>query len=132
MFYKEFSLLKSATLPYNRGHPPPENTPKNAHATPFGLYVFMLGINILTAAHADFYAGEDLGLADQTSVGIKASWAQFDDFKDRSPYDQIRDHEPVHVDGVTPYRGPDQDGQHRVLGNHGRFQTLVLNRQTAG
>ena len=48
-------------------------------------------------------AGVDYALTDQTSVGIKIRWAQFDDFKDRAAYNQIRDHEPVHVDGVTPF-----------------------------
>ncbi len=48
-------------------------------------------------------AGVDYALTDQTSVGIKLRWAQFDDFKDRAAYNQIRDHEPVHVDGVTPF-----------------------------
>ena len=48
-------------------------------------------------------AGVDYALTNQTSVGIKARWAQFDDFKDRMAYDQIRSHEPVHVDGITPF-----------------------------
>ena len=48
-------------------------------------------------------AGVDYALTDQTSIGIKARWAQFDDFKDRAAYDQIRSHEPVHVDGITPF-----------------------------
>ena len=48
-------------------------------------------------------AGMDYALTDQTSVGIKARWAQFDDLKDSAAYDQIRSHEPVHADGVTPF-----------------------------
>ena len=48
-------------------------------------------------------AGMDYALTDQTSVGIKARWAQLDDLKDSAAYDQIRSHEPVHADGVTPF-----------------------------
>ena len=48
-------------------------------------------------------AGIDYALTDRTSVGIKARWAQFDDFKDDAAYDQVRDHAPVYVDGVTPF-----------------------------
>ena len=48
-------------------------------------------------------AGIDYALTDRTSVGIKARWAQFDDFRDDAPYDQIRSHAPVYVDGVTPF-----------------------------
>lgn len=48
-------------------------------------------------------AGVDYALTDRTSVGIKARWAQFDDFKDYAAYGQIRDHAPVDVDGVTPF-----------------------------
>lgn len=48
-------------------------------------------------------AGIDYALTDRTSVGIKARWAQFDDFKDDAAYAQIRDHAPVYVDGVTPF-----------------------------
>ena len=48
-------------------------------------------------------AGIDYTLTDRTSVGIKARWAQFDDLKDHAPYYQIRDHEPVDVDGITPF-----------------------------
>ena len=48
-------------------------------------------------------AGIDYALTDRTSVGIKARWAQFDDFKDDAAYSQIRDHAPVYVDGVTPF-----------------------------
>ena len=48
-------------------------------------------------------AGVDYALTDRTSVGIKARWAQFDNFKDHAPYYQIRDHEPVDVDGITPF-----------------------------
>ena len=48
-------------------------------------------------------AGADYALTDRTSVGVKVRWAQFDDFKDRAAYDQVRNHEPVHVDGVTPF-----------------------------
>ena len=48
-------------------------------------------------------AGVDYALTDRTSVGIKARWAQFDDFRDYAAYDQLRDHEPVDVDGVTPF-----------------------------
>ena len=48
-------------------------------------------------------AGVDYALTNQTSVGVKARWAQFDKFRDRAPYAQIRSHEPVHADGVTPF-----------------------------
>jgi len=48
-------------------------------------------------------AGVDYALTSQTSVGMKARWVRFDDFRDRAPYAQIRSHEPVHVDGVTPF-----------------------------
>ena len=48
-------------------------------------------------------AGMDYALTDRTSVGVKARWTQFDDFRDRAPYAQIRSHEPVDVDGVTPF-----------------------------
>lgn len=48
-------------------------------------------------------AGVDYALTNRTSVGIKARWAQFDDFKDYAAYYQLRDHEPVDVDGVTPF-----------------------------
>ena len=48
-------------------------------------------------------AGVDYALTNQTSVGIKARWAQFDKFRDRAPYAQIRSHEAVHADGVSPF-----------------------------
>lgn len=48
-------------------------------------------------------AGVDYALTPQTSVGVKARWAQFDDFRDDLPYYTVRSHEPVHVDGVTPF-----------------------------
>ncbi len=48
-------------------------------------------------------AGVDYALTDRTSVGIKARWSQFDNFKDYAAYDLIRDHAPVDVDGVTPF-----------------------------
>ena len=48
-------------------------------------------------------AGLDYELTDLASIGIKARWAQFDDFSDRAAYDQIRSHKPVHADGVTPF-----------------------------
>ena len=48
-------------------------------------------------------AGVDYALTSQTSVGIKARWAQFDDLSDRAGYAQIRDHEPVHANGSTPF-----------------------------
>ena len=47
--------------------------------------------------------GVDYALTDRASVGIKARWAQFDDFEDHTVYDQVRSHEPVDVDGVTPF-----------------------------
>ena len=48
-------------------------------------------------------AGLDYELTDSASIGIKARWAQFDDFRDRAAYDQVRSHVPVHADGVTPF-----------------------------
>ncbi|MCY3853362.1 MAG: hypothetical protein OXG03_07330 [Gammaproteobacteria bacterium] len=47
-------------------------------------------------------AGVDYALTGRTSVGVKARWAKFDDFRDDVPYDRIRGHEPVYADGVTP------------------------------
>lgn len=48
-------------------------------------------------------AGVDYALTDRTSVGIKARWAQFGDFRDYAGYGLIRDHAPVDADGVTPF-----------------------------
>ncbi|MCY3853361.1 MAG: outer membrane beta-barrel protein [Gammaproteobacteria bacterium] len=48
-------------------------------------------------------AGIDYALTDRSSVGVKARWAQFDEFRDHTTYDRIRDHAPVDVDGITPF-----------------------------
>lgn len=60
-----------------------------------GLSDTLFGVQLL--------AGVDYALTDHISVGMKARWARFDDFRDRAFYARIRSHEPVDVDGVTPF-----------------------------
>lgn len=47
--------------------------------------------------------GLDYALSDDTSIGIKARWAEFDDFSHTGVWDLIRSHEPVRADGMTPW-----------------------------
>ena len=47
--------------------------------------------------------GLDYALSDDTSIGIKARWAEFDDFSHTGVWDLIRSHEPVQADGMTPW-----------------------------
>lgn len=48
--------------------------------------------------------GLDYALSENLSMGIKARWAEFDDFSHSGIWDLIRSHEPVQADGVTPWR----------------------------
>lgn len=48
--------------------------------------------------------GLDYALSENLSMGIKARWAEFDDFSHTGIWDLIRSHEPVQADGVTPWR----------------------------
>ncbi len=48
--------------------------------------------------------GLDYALSENLSMGIKARWAEFEDFSHSGTWDLIRSHEPVQADGVTPWR----------------------------
>ncbi len=71
-----------------------ENAAGTLTAADTGLSDTLFGFQLL--------AGVDYALDPRTSLGIKARWAQFDDFRDGLPYDRIRGHVSVYVDGVTP------------------------------
>ena len=47
--------------------------------------------------------GLDYALSEDVSMGIKARWAEFDDFSHTGVWDLIRSHEPVQADGMTPW-----------------------------
>ncbi|MCY4420933.1 MAG: outer membrane beta-barrel protein [Gammaproteobacteria bacterium] len=47
--------------------------------------------------------GLDYALSDDVSIGIKARWADFEDFSHTGVWDLIRSHEPVQADGLTPW-----------------------------
>ena len=71
-----------------------ENAAGTLSAADAGLSDTLFGFQLL--------AGMDYALGGQTSLGIKARWAQFGDFRDDLPYYRIRGHKSVYVDGVTP------------------------------
>ena len=48
--------------------------------------------------------GLDYALSENLSMGIKARWAEFEDFSHSGIWDLIRSHEPVLADGVTPWK----------------------------
>lgn len=73
-----------------------ENAAGTVSAADTGLSDTLFGFQLL--------AGVDYALTHRISIGIKGRWAQFDDFRDGLPYERIRGHEPVYVDGVTPLR----------------------------
>ena len=48
--------------------------------------------------------GLDYALSENLSMGIKARWAEFENFSHNGIWDLIRSHEPVLADGMTPWR----------------------------